>query len=66
MNLKVRKCEKMNALEASTYAEPDFDLINEFTGPEMTPEQIEEARKKTAEMYANFTDDDWRAMGDNY
>ncbi len=56
----------MNTLEKSTYCEPDFDLINEFTGPEMTPEQIEEARKKTAEMYANFTDDDWRALGDNY
>jgi hypothetical protein len=56
----------MNTLEASTYCEPDFDLINEFIGPEMTPEQIEETRKKTAEMYANFTDDDWRALGDNY
>ena len=56
----------MNALEMSTYCEPNFDIIDEFVGPEMTPEQAEEARKKTAEMYANFTDDDWRALGDNY
>ena len=26
----------------------------------------EAIRKKTAEMYANFTDDDWKALGDNY
>ena len=24
------------------------------------------AEEKTREMYANFTDDDWRALGDNY
>ena len=56
----------MNALEASTYAEPDFDLAGEFIGPEMTEAEREAARKKTEEMYANFTDDDWRALGDNY
>ena len=55
----------MNTQEKSTYCEPDFNVINEIIGPEMTPEQIEEARKKTVEMYANFTDDDWRALGDN-
>lgn len=56
----------MNALEASTYAEPDFDLANEFIDDGMTEEQREEARKKTEEMYANFTDDDWRDLGNNY
>ena len=40
----------MNTLEASTYCEPNFDIINEFTGPEMTPEQIEEAEMKGYEV----------------
>lgn len=57
----------MNALERSTYVEPNFDLVlDEFCSPDMTPEEREKTRKKTEEFYNNFTDDDWRALGDNY
>ena len=56
----------MNTLEKSTYCEPNFDIIDEIIGPKMTPEQIEEDKKKTAEMYADFTDDDWRDLRNNY
>lgn len=57
----------MNTLEMETYAEPDFSgVLDEFCDDIMTPEQKEAARKKTEEMYNNFTDDDWRHLGDNY
>lgn len=56
----------MNTLEMNTYSEPDFGLMNEFIEPNMSEEEKEAARKKTEEMYANFTDDDWKALGDNY
>lgn len=57
----------MNTLEMETYAEPDFSsVLDEFCDDIMTPEQQEVARKKTEEMYNNFTDDDWRHLGDNY
>ena len=39
---------------------------DEFTNEEMTEEERKIAEEKTREMYANFTDDDWRALGDNY
>jgi len=56
----------MNTLEMSTYTEPDFLLIDEFVDPNMNEEQRAEARQKTIDMYANFTDDDWKDLGDNY
>ncbi len=57
----------MNTLERSTYVEPNFDLVlDEFCSPNMTPEERENVRKKTEEFYNNFTDDDWRSLGDNY
>lgn len=56
----------MNTLEMSTYSELDFSLMSEFIEPTMSEEEKEAIRKKTAEMYANFTDDDWEALGDNY
>lgn len=57
----------MNDLEKATYAEPDFSaVLDEFCNEEMTPEKREEIRKKTEEFYRNFTDDDWRDLGNNY
>jgi len=56
----------MNTLEMSTYAEPDFLLIDEFVDPKMNEKQRAETRQKTIDMYANFTDDDWKDLGDNY
>ena len=57
----------MNDLEKATYAEPDFSaVLDEFCDEEMPPEKREEIRKKTEEFYRNFTDDDWRDLGNNY
>lgn len=56
----------MNKLEMSSYCEPDFNVYDEFINEEMTEEERKIAEEKTREMYANFTDDDWRALGDNY
>ena len=56
----------MNKLEMSSYCEPNFDIYGEFINEEMTEEERKIAEEKTREMYANFTDDDWRALGDNY
>lgn len=56
----------MNTLEMATYIEPNFDLASEFITPDMTPEEAEKTRKTTEEFYANFTDDDWQDMGNNY
>lgn len=57
----------MNDLERSTYVEPNFDIVlDEFCTPNMTPEEREKARKVTEEFYKNFTDDDWRDLGNNY
>ena len=56
----------MNKLEMSSYCEPYFNVYDEFTNEEMTEEERKIAEEKTREMYANFTDDDWRALGDNY
>lgn len=56
----------MNTLEMKTYSEPDFGLMDEFIKSNMSEEEKEAVRKKTEEMYANFTDNDWKALGDNY
>lgn len=59
----------MNKLEMSSYCEPNFDIYDEIINEEMTEEKRKErkiAEEKTREKYANFTDDDWRALGDNY
>lgn len=55
---------KMNKLELETFS--SFDPSLDFLDDIMTPEEVEAARQKTIEMYNNFTDDDWKAMGDNY
>lgn len=54
----------MNKLELETFS--SFDPSLDFLDDIMTPEEVEAARQKTIEMYNNFTDDDWKAMGDNY
>ena len=58
----------MNDVEMATYCEPDFgiaqEIINEFIDQNMTEEEKEKRRKETADMYKNFTDDDWRDLGD--
>ena len=56
----------MNRVEMESYCEPDFNLCDEFINEEMTEEERKKAIEKTREMYANFTDYDWRALGDNY
>ena len=45
----------------------DYNIYyDEFINEEMTEEERKIAEEKTREKYANFTDDDWRALGDNY
>ena len=61
----------MNKLEMSSYCEPDFNIyydefINEENNEKISLEEGKIAEEKTREKYANFTDDDWRALGDNY
>ena len=57
----------MNKLEMSSYCEPDFNIYyDEFINEEIIEEKRKIAEEKAREKYANFTDDDWRALGDNY
>ena len=43
-----------------------FGVTTDYLLDDEAEEEKEAARKKTEEMYANFTDDDWKALGDNY
>ena len=57
----------MNKLEMSSYCEPDFNIYyDEFIDEEIIEEKRKIAEEKAREKYANITDDDWRALGDNY
>ena len=57
----------MNNLEMSTYVEPDFSIFrDEFINTEMSEEEKERIRKKTEEFYKDWTDDDYRDLGNNY
>ena len=55
----------MNNLEKKTYIDYVI-LLDEFINENMTEEEKEIIRKKTTDMYKDFTDDDWRDLGDNY
>ena len=60
----------MNALEMSTYCEPDFglaqEIMDEFVEESMTEEEKAKRRKETEEMYRNLADDDdyWQHLGE--
>lgn len=56
----------MNTLEMQTYAEPNFDIVNEFVNEQMSEEEKEKVRQQTAKLYDDMTDEDWRHLGDNY